>query len=392
MRHNRPALFLVGTVIALHLGAQDSLGCTCVGPYDAKTMRDVAIWQSERPDSPKVVFEGLVEAQELETGSIGGPSNAMSMTLMGAHRVVTIRVLRAYHGVTRRTVTLLTGFSGADCGFDFETGKAYLVYADWVDANSLFTSICTGTEPLEQAETALRFLRGERPTPDDLLDPDSYYKEFAHKWTGTACGRVTRPDGSPLGKASVDMTQVRDEPFPPKAFADQNLAKPDGSYCINHIAPGKYLLTADKRDYKTDSRWMGYYPGVGSYPEAQAIEVRAGTSLSNLDFTVRSQPLFTVSFRIVTPEGNTLDLPGLYVTIDSVDRDPLGYHLAQHSSEKGRYTVGYVPPGHYRIRTLVQPDFQTGSIPAELAKWKMVEQEVAIEGDTRIVLMLKPVN
>ena len=82
------------------------------------------------------------------------------MTMSGAHRAVSIRVLRAYRGQASGDMTVLTGMAPGDCGFDFETGKQYVVYADRIDAKNLFTSICSGTSQLEHAGPTLRFLRG----------------------------------------------------------------------------------------------------------------------------------------------------------------------------------------------------------------------------------------
>jgi hypothetical protein len=313
------------------------------------------------------------------------------MTSYGEHRVVSIHVLRVYRGQVKDSVTVLTGVSEGDCGFDFETGKQYLVYASRVDSENLFTSICTGTSALEQAGPALRLLRGEAPTPDDLLDRASFYKKFTPKWTGTACGRVTTVDGRPFGKASVDMTEVRDDPFPPRSASDPNLSKPDGSFCIRVISPGKYLLTAETLDSDHDLRWMGYYPGVARNSEATIIEVTAGANLRDLNFTVRKEPVYTVRFRIETSDGTPPPLDHLMVAINSVNRDGLAYHLVQNRRSGNHYAAGYVPPGHYVVSTMIRSD-PSEKIPPELSKWQMVKQEVEIPSDSEIVLKLEPVK
>jgi hypothetical protein len=51
-------------------------------------------------------------------------------------------------------------------------------------------------------------------------------------------------------QAWVDMTQVRDEPFVVNTAADSDQSKPDGSFCIRYVRPGKYLLTAERLDVK----------------------------------------------------------------------------------------------------------------------------------------------
>jgi hypothetical protein len=165
-------------------------------------MREVAEWYSEGPNVSKIVFEGRVERQEVAAGPIGAPREATSTGGLDRHRTVYVRVQRSYRGEVSGTVRVLTGNGGeGDCGFDFETGSQYLVYADRDDNENLVTSICTGTSLLEEADLALRALRGEQPTPDDLLDGETCYKKFAPRWTGTVCGRITKADGTPFGEA-----------------------------------------------------------------------------------------------------------------------------------------------------------------------------------------------
>lgn len=112
--------------------------------------------------------------------------------MLDQHRVVSVRVVHTYRGAVAGTVSVSTGGGEGDCGFDFETGSQYLVYADKVDNESLVTSICSGTSLLAHADAALRVLRGEPPTQGDLLDGETYYKKFGPLWTGTVCGRVTK--------------------------------------------------------------------------------------------------------------------------------------------------------------------------------------------------------
>ncbi|HTP67906.1 MAG TPA: hypothetical protein VMJ35_03305 [Dongiaceae bacterium] len=383
-------LFLLGIVTGLPLTPETAFACICNRGFSGRTMRDVAAFYSEGSNSRKVVFEGLVETQDLKTGPIGPPINVLSMTPGGTHRAVSVRVLHVYRGQVSGNVIVLTGMGIGDCGFDFETGKQYLVYADRIDAESLFTSICTGTSSSEQAGPALRFLRGEKPTADDLLEPEVYYEKVGSKSYGTACGRVTKTDGTPLNKGLVGMTQVRVEPFPPMVVSDPDLSKPDGSFCIRSIRPGRYLLTAERPDYDTNSRWMGFYPGVTKHSDAVPIEVHAGDALSDLHFSVQKERVYTLRFRIVAPNERPLPLEKLGVSVDSSDRDELAYHLTQNRGENGWYSAGYVPPGHYVVQTFIQPDFETGTFPAELSRWRMAKQEVDVTSDSDIVLTLYP--
>lgn len=76
-------------------------------------------------------------------------------------RAVTFRVDRAWKGVRGHTVTIVTGWGGGDCGFPFERGGRYLVYARrWGDApwDALVSGICDRTAELSAANADLREL------------------------------------------------------------------------------------------------------------------------------------------------------------------------------------------------------------------------------------------
>src|SRR5205814_10564924 len=116
------------------------------------SMRELAKWQIEQ--SP-FIFEGKVERQEVAEGPIGPPKGVLSWTPVGWHRVVTIRSQRVYRGPKHDFYTVLTGMGTGDCGYDFESGKEYLVYAEPMGDGTFFSSICTGTNLLEHSGPVL---------------------------------------------------------------------------------------------------------------------------------------------------------------------------------------------------------------------------------------------
>jgi hypothetical protein len=235
-------------------------------------------------------------------------------------------------------------------------------------------------------------LRREQPTPDDLLDGETYYKKFGPLWTGSVCGRLTEADGTPLGQAWVDMTRVRDEPFTMNTAADSDQSKADGSFCIRYLRPGKYLLTAERLDVKDYIRWAAYYPGVAKRSQARVIEVQAGEDIADLHLGLDKVRVHTVLFHIVATDGSPLPLEKLGVSVDAPERDALAYHLAQPRNINGEFPAGYVPPGNYLVQTYVRPDLKSGKIPAELLRWRMVRREMYIGTDLEIVLKLSPAN
>jgi hypothetical protein len=69
------------------------------------------------------------------------------------------------------TVTVWTPDDVGVCGFDFEEGQRYLVFAKARDSLSLSSGLCTGTQALAGAGAHLRVLgRGQdtgRSQPED---------------------------------------------------------------------------------------------------------------------------------------------------------------------------------------------------------------------------------
>ncbi len=61
---------------------------------------------------------------------------------------VKFKNVKSWKNEFKDTVSITTGRGGGDCGYEFEVGKKYLVYADG-DKNKLSTNICTRTSAFE---------------------------------------------------------------------------------------------------------------------------------------------------------------------------------------------------------------------------------------------------
>jgi hypothetical protein len=70
---------------------------------------------------------------------------------------VKLRVERSWKGPSCTELKVETGRGDGDCGYPFEVGKSYLVYAH-KDGEVLRTNICTRTRPMDIAEEDLTAL------------------------------------------------------------------------------------------------------------------------------------------------------------------------------------------------------------------------------------------
>ena len=71
--------------------------------------------------------------------------------------VVKFSVEQSYLGVSGTEIEIFTGSGGGDCGYRFQIGQRYLVYATQYE-NKLVTSICFRTRPFDSATEDLAFL------------------------------------------------------------------------------------------------------------------------------------------------------------------------------------------------------------------------------------------
>src|SRR5687767_9448321 len=74
-------------------------------------------------------------------------------------RIFRFTVDKAFRGAEAKEVEVLTGSGGGDCGYGFQLGGQYLVYAYRDNANRLATSICSRTRPAADAAADLAFFR-----------------------------------------------------------------------------------------------------------------------------------------------------------------------------------------------------------------------------------------
>lgn len=111
-------------VLAIVLGADAALACSCAPLPEPRQARDQA----------DAVFTGTV----------------LGITQEGNQRLVRLRVEESWKGAKCGEVTITTGLGDSDCGYAFQEGQAYLIYAD-KQRGKLSTNICTRTRPTAEA-------------------------------------------------------------------------------------------------------------------------------------------------------------------------------------------------------------------------------------------------
>jgi putative component of toxin-antitoxin plasmid stabilization module len=113
------------------LAPEPALACSCIEPPPPQ----------EAAQQAAAVFTGTV----------------LSVTQVENQQEVRIRVERVWKGVRCGEVTIVTPLNEAACGFTFQTGQSYLVYAER-QKGKLSTNLCTRTKLTSQASEDLAAL------------------------------------------------------------------------------------------------------------------------------------------------------------------------------------------------------------------------------------------
>ncbi|HEY7403202.1 MAG TPA: hypothetical protein VIB39_06750 [Candidatus Angelobacter sp.] len=185
-----------------------------------------------------------------------------------------------------------TGLGGGDCGFPFEQGESYLVFA-WKESDgALSTGICSGTAKLGNSGAERRLLRGEPPTVADLAEWRTHTQSERPRSSSHVCGKIAMPKGVKPAGLTVVFWPVADEEIARFRYLTAE-TEGDGGYCID-LEPGRYRAGAHQEtEERSQVRFMSYYPGVAERSQAMAIIVTAGKN-ERVDFPLLSQTGYKV--------------------------------------------------------------------------------------------------
>lgn len=336
-------------------------GCTCAVPTEpVKTMSELGA--GKRADT---IFEGKVESVELgwklKEAQIGDviPTVATDLDQNGPVLLVSLKVLHSYRGVQQKAIQLSTGIGGSDCGFDFEVGRLYRVYAFKDEAGELSTNICSATAPLEKNRRNSADPRRKRMAPVTNQEVSTRTSEL--------CGRVVPTDATGLIDSQILLVRLgRKSPVP------DNEAGPDGegSFCLTDLNPGKYHLLFVNRIEESLTSFV-YFPGVTDPSEATAIEITPGHTPSDLIFNIPDQATFSVSGTVSRSDNPELPTT-VRVMLMSTSQPLLAYTANVGTS--GCFVFNQVLPGEYWAIVTVDPSVELN--------WSTRKALVEVVGDT----------
>jgi protocatechuate 3,4-dioxygenase beta subunit len=149
-----------------------------------------------------------------------------------------------------------------------------------------------------------------------------------------------------------------------------------GEYRVSGLPPGEYFLAASPRGMGFGGPGMAsttghgggaptptttYYPGTADQAGAQPITVAAGAEVSNIVFVLQSAPAYRVSGTVVDENGAPIAHAMVMLMTDPRSGMMfMGPGGNAQTGDDGRFSIGDVTPGSYRLNASVPMIMNSG--------------------------------
>jgi len=234
---------------------------------------------------------------------------------------VTWSVSEWFRGAAGNTLVVRTEVGTEACGYPFEVGHEYLVFANWNQGNVTVTT-CSATQPSKMAVARIEQLRALR---DGSTLPDLYGFVGTHPLRSDQAGwEQVQPMPELTVTARSDSAEYRTQ------TAD------DGLYRFRGLPRGRYHLSVAAPPGRR-ALWQGNAEHPGASPGIFCA----------MNFEVFWDGLITgtVIRRDGQPASGTITAQ--YVGPETLPAGPFGAYV-----KDGRFEILRLPPGRYRLMFL----------------------------------------
>jgi 5-hydroxyisourate hydrolase-like protein (transthyretin family) len=272
----------------------------------------------------KAVFAGTVVDLTRDVMKPDSHGTVQVNGYLGTHAV--FEVTEAFLGMEGRPkrIEIRTGMGGGDCGYPFERGQRYVVYAEREADGALVASLCSRTAPVDRASADLAYLRGLAKTP-----PSGYVFGIAGSTEGEDRLNETLGIWTPPGVAGVTVMLTG------QGKNGRMVTGADGMFRFDSLPPGKYAISVAKEGY---AREFG----------AESLDVPAGGCAFAFERLAVDR---RITGHLRTADGQpAANIPVQIVPTRPQHENELPFAVAEaRTGADGRYVIPNVRTGEYYL-------------------------------------------
>jgi hypothetical protein len=300
----KAGLWILSALVVLGV-PREALGCSCI----ARGPACQAFWTAH------AIFDATVVAIE----PVSHPEGVRDRPFL-SDLLVTLDVHRGWKGVQPGPLRVTTASNDAACGYSFERGRRYLVFASTGSNGGLVVSLCSATLPFDGSGPVADFLASlEAPEQGGRIF--GTVRTFSRSFTAPAPGETP---------TDTEVTLI--------GPAGRRTAASSG---------GRYEFTAlDAGSYRVE---LKVPEGHGRSPISTEVEIVNRRACAEANFSLT--PAGQISGRLVGADGRSLS--GVRVEVTSPDARPhpdYGLHTESSMTDKdGHFDLRALPAGRYIV-------------------------------------------
>ncbi len=282
----------------------DSFACVCAGSGPPCQ----AFWQAD------AVFVGQVKAKDLKARFEKGGNGEELRVLGGGETRVTFTITEAFRGAPGKEIDIFSN-SSSSCGYGFENGGVYIVYASEYPKGSgkLHTNICSRTQKYSESSPDIAYAKSlSRATPGAVI-----------------FGAVTYDGEGGDSDSRVPLANVR------------------------VIVKGKdkqvEATTDDEGRYKTPLLPAGEYTVRAEPPQGMSEQEQKVTVVDRGCAEVSFWPRWDGRLSGIVYDAEGRPATGVRIYLVKAEKRGMDWMISGQSDENSKYELKGIQPGRYRV-------------------------------------------
>lgn len=313
-------------LVIIVLAAQRSEACSCAG--GASPCHEYG--------RASAVFVGTPISVRTVARPVNGDRDDLDYW---APRTFKFSIETSFLGIISSETEVSTGLGGGDCGYDFKIGKRYVVYAyKFGKTERLVTSICGRTNPLENANEDIEFLRSLESQRPGVTISGEVRRMRQNVASGDSVYVGPQQDFGLVVEGEGERREVRTDP--------------EGRYRLTGLSPGKFKVTLLLPDE------------LFTYKAEEEITV-ADRGCATVNYSVVDNG--RLSGRVLDPDGQ----PAARVLLALMDKDhsdpKTNWGKLVRADKEGHFSFSALPPGQYllavNLNRFPEPNDPTNAYP-----------------------------